>query len=80
VVAYLNGKNQIEAEHYKSQTTLIVEAVKTGTNNPSAALNNLQFFADAGLLDRQIVEAVAKGKSPVLPAATSAASGTTFQE
>jgi hypothetical protein len=25
VVAHLNGRNQIEAEHYKSQTTLIVK-------------------------------------------------------
>jgi hypothetical protein len=40
----------------------------------------LQFFADAGLLDRKVVAAVSKGKRPVLPAATSAAPGTTFQE
>src|SRR5215470_4568589 len=45
IVAYLNGRYQFESEHYKSQTMLIVEAVKTGTNNPSAALTNLQFFA-----------------------------------
>jgi peptidoglycan L-alanyl-D-glutamate endopeptidase CwlK len=31
------------------------------------------------LLDKKVVEAVGKGKSPVLPAATAAASGTTFQ-
>jgi hypothetical protein len=80
IVAYLNGRSQIEAEHYKSQTTLIVEAVKTGTNNPSTALNNLKFFADAGLLDEKVVAAVSKGKSPVLPSPTfAAAPGTTFQ-
>jgi hypothetical protein len=69
IVAYLNGKSQLGAERYKAQITLIVEAVKTGTNNPSAALKNLRFFADAGLLDQSVKALVEKGESPVLPAA-----------
>jgi hypothetical protein len=67
VVAYLNGQSQLDAERYKAQITLIVEAVKTGTNNPLAALKNLRFFADAGLLDPGVKALVERGESPVLP-------------
>jgi hypothetical protein len=79
IAAYLNGRSELDVERHKAQTTLIVEAVKTGINNPTGALNNLKFFAAAGLLDPPVSQIVEKGGSPVLPATTSEPRDTIFQ-
>jgi peptidoglycan L-alanyl-D-glutamate endopeptidase CwlK len=79
IAAYLNGRSQLDVEHHKAQITLIVEAVKTGINNPAGARNNLRFFADAGLLDPAVKTLVDRGESPVLPASTSEPRDTIFQ-
>ena len=68
-VAYLNGKQQAEIEQLRATTSLIVEAVKTGGQDPIAAQRNLRFFLDAGLLkdpDGRIKKLVDKGQIPVL--------------
>jgi hypothetical protein len=77
--AYMNGRNELDVERHKAQITLIVEAVKTGINNPSGALKNLKFFADAGLLDPSVKNIVDKGENPVLPASGSEPRDTIFQ-
>jgi hypothetical protein len=67
----LNGKNQLELETLRANTTLIVEAVKTGTSDQSVANRNIGFFIDAGLLkdpDGKITNLVKQGRTPVLPA------------
>jgi hypothetical protein len=70
-VTYLNSASQLQLETARANTTLIVEAVKTGSADPKVANRNLQFFIDAGLLkdpDGKIANLVKQGRSPVLPA------------
>lgn len=70
-VTYENSKDRRELELLRGKTTLIVEAVKTGSNDPSVAKKNLQFFLDAGLLqdpDGKIASLLSQGKAPVLQA------------
>jgi hypothetical protein len=67
-----------KVQQYQAQTTLIVEAIKTGVNNPQIAIKNLLFLADAGLLDDRVAKAVRQGKFAVLP--SSAGVATTSRE
>jgi hypothetical protein len=62
-------------QQYQAQTTLIVEAIKTGVDNPSVAINNLLFLADAGLLDDRVAKAVRQGKFAILPGPSGASRG-----
>ena len=78
--SYITGRNQLaledqkfqaqlELERQKFQTTLIIEAVKTGQKEK--ALENLDFFIEAGFLEDdkgEIKRLVQKRNSPVLPA------------
>jgi hypothetical protein len=49
VVAIVNNDNTQKIEHSHAQSSLILEAIKTGDN--VAACKNLNFFAKLGLLD-----------------------------
>jgi len=48
VVARVNNQNTQEVERVRSQSTLVLEAIKTGS--PDAACKNLLFFVGLGLL------------------------------
>jgi hypothetical protein len=49
VVARVNNSNTQEVERLRSQSTLVLEAIKTGS--PDSACKNLTFFVGLGLLD-----------------------------
>jgi len=70
-VAWMNGRSQTEFEALKAKTTLIIEAVKTGSNDPTVAQRNIKFFLGAGLLsdpDGRIARSVEEGNLPVFSA------------
>lgn len=48
-VTYLEGENALELESAKLQSSLILEAIKTGNQN--LAENNLEFLLEAGLIE-----------------------------
>jgi hypothetical protein len=80
-VTYINGNKQHALEEYKAEVSLILEAAKTGANNPSAAQRNLLFFVDAGLLkDKRIVTLIRQGRTPVLPASSGPSPARGFTE
>lgn len=49
VVAYLNNQNTLRVEQERAQSSLILEAIKTG--NPDTVCKNLVFFVSLGLID-----------------------------
>jgi hypothetical protein len=49
IVARVNNKNTQDVERFRSQSNLVLEAIKTG--NSDSACNNLIFFVSLGLLD-----------------------------
>src|SRR5262249_2498276 len=66
---HLTGASQVAVEKQKLQANLIIEAVKTG--DAQKAVQNLQFFLDAGFLDDpegKIKQLIEKNLPPVLPA------------
>jgi hypothetical protein len=68
VVAWLQGENAARVQQRQAQTSLVVEAVKTGDR--TTALRNLQWFLTAGLLqdpDQRISRLLENEASPVLP-------------
>jgi hypothetical protein len=70
VVARVNNQNSQELERIRSQSNLVLEAIKTG--DPNEACKNLIFFVGLGLLDdpnqtiRQACSSAPKG-APSLP-------------
>src|SRR4051812_22852252 len=77
-VTSVNGNKQSELETLKQNTTLIIEAVKTGSQDPAVAQRNLQFFLDAGLLrdaDGKISKSVKQGNHPVIAVAATPSVG-----
>ena len=77
VVARVNNSNTQQVEHNRAQSTLVLEAIKTGS--PDSACKNLSFFLGLGLLD-DTNHTIAKrcGSAPTgapsLPAATATTS------
>lgn len=67
VVAYYNNRASMDLERFKSQSSLVLEAIKTG--DPDAACRNLEFLADLNRIDNpgQIKEQCKK-IHPYLPA------------
>lgn len=51
VVARLNNKATQDLERLRSQSTIILEAIRTGTGNTDAACKNLVFLSNLGLID-----------------------------
>jgi hypothetical protein len=51
VVTRVNNQNTQQVEHLRAQSSLLVEAIKTGTGNTNDACKNLVFLVEAGLLD-----------------------------
>jgi len=49
LVARVNNQNSQDVERLRSQSNLVLEAIKTGS--PDAACKNLTFFVNLGLLD-----------------------------
>lgn len=75
IVARLNNTATQELERQRAQSTIILEAIRTGTGNTDASCRNLAFLANLGLIDdpkgtihKQCVS-VPEG-IPSLPAAT----------
>lgn len=56
VVAYLNNSNLQQVEERKGQSSLILEAIKTG--DPDKASVNLQLLLDAGLISDSRADAI----------------------
>jgi hypothetical protein len=50
-VARLNNKATQDVERMRAQSTIILEAIRTGTGNTEASCTNLLFFADLELID-----------------------------
>ena len=50
VVAYLNNRNTLQVERQRSQSNIVLEAIRTG-NNTDAVCKNLVFFVGLGLVD-----------------------------
>jgi hypothetical protein len=74
LVAYLNNKATQEQERQRGQSTIILEAIRTGTGNTDASCKNLLFLANLRLIDdpkgtigKQC--ASVRGGIPSLPAA-----------
>jgi hypothetical protein len=69
VVTSIQGRNSLELESQKSQTSLILQAIKTGDRQK--ALENLKFFIDAGFIQDENNKITSLLKSggiiPVLP-------------
>jgi hypothetical protein len=51
VVARLNNKATQDIERLRSQSTIILEAIRTGTGNTDASCKNLVFLSNLGLID-----------------------------
>jgi hypothetical protein len=51
VVARLNNKATQEIERQRAQSTIILEAIRTGTGNTDASCKNLVFLSNLGLID-----------------------------
>jgi hypothetical protein len=66
---YITGTNQLALEKQRLRENLIVESVKKG-DKKNKAIENLQFFLDAGFIDDpggKILSLIKEKKSPVLP-------------
>jgi hypothetical protein len=65
---YITGTNQIALEKQRLRENLTLESVKTSDKNK--AIENLQFFLDAGFIDDpggKILSLIKEKRSPVLP-------------
>jgi hypothetical protein len=75
VVARLNNQATQDLERSRSQSTIILEAIRTGTGNTDASCKNLVFLSNLGLIDdpRQTIHtqcASVPAGIPSLPAAS----------
>jgi Carboxypeptidase regulatory-like domain len=72
-VAIVNDRNTQKVEHIRAQSSLVLDAIRTGTGNTDAACKNLLALVGLGLLDdpsgtiQQRCDTVPKGP-PSLPA------------
>jgi hypothetical protein len=68
ITTWVQGQSSLKLERTKSQSNLILEAIKTGDSKKAAT--NLAFFVQLGLIDDpdgKIARLAAKGETPVLP-------------
>lgn len=74
VVARLNNNATQDLERQRAQSTIILEAIRTGTGNTDASCRNLLFLANLRLLDdpRQTISKQCSSVSPGLPSLPSA--------
>jgi len=81
VVAVVNGRSERDLESQKSESTRILEMIKTG--DPDKAAANLEFLLNSGLIDdpgraqkiKQFLSSRAPGNGPALPTATGSFGG-----
>jgi hypothetical protein len=82
IVTTFNNKNTTDIEHFRAQSTLILEAIKTN-GDAKAVCKNLTFFVNLGLLDdpnKTIVGTCPKDSEgvPTLPADIGGGGSSTF--
>lgn len=79
VVTALNNYNTLQVERQRSQSTLLLEAIKTG-GGTDAVCKNLVFFVELGLVDdtNKTIRTQCGGAPKGVPSLPAAPSGTTF--